>query len=144
MNNEALITNIDLDLSGVSARPPLLPKQTRKCRVGDAGAAKTQKGQNRMVIPLILEEPANDQQGNPVAVGFRVTHSFLLEESGGWTKQRAAEELLRCKMAIEGIDEKQAKSTPTDTAAWAGRFVLATFDIAKKGDNQDVRLEAIR
>lgn len=143
-DTETLVTNIDLDLSGVSARPPLLPEQTLKCRVGDSGVSLTKEKKRRMVIPLILEEPGKDTHGNPVAVGFRLTNSFLIDESGGWTKERGAEELLRCKMAIEGISEQEAKSTPTDTSKWAGRFVLAKISIDKKGENQNFRLEAVQ
>ena len=76
-------------------------------------------------------------------VGFRITHSFLVDESGGWSKERGAQELLRCKMAILGIDEDEAKSTPHNFDAWAGREVMAVTDV--KGENQNVsRLIAIR
>ena len=143
MSEETLIKNIDLDLSDVTAAPPLLPRQTRRCKVGECGVKKTDKGLRRCIIPLILEEPGQDTKGEVVQVGFRVTHSFLLDESGGWTKQRAAQELLRTKMAILNIDEATAKSTPHDFELWTGKEVEATFDV--KGDNQNVtRLNAVK
>lgn len=142
-NNDTLIKNVDLDLSDVSAAPPLIDKQTRRVKVGEAGMTKTDKGLRRVVVPLILEEPATDTTGKPVQVGFRVTHSFLLDESGGWTKERAAQELLRTKMAIMNIDEATAKSTPHDFDAWTGREVYATF--SAKGENQNVsRLNPVK
>jgi hypothetical protein len=143
MSDEVLVKNIDMDLSDVSAAPPLLDKQTLRVKVGEAGVKVTDKGLKRMVIPLILEEPGRDTKGEPVQVGFRVTHSFLLDESGGWTKKRAAEELLRSKMAILRIDESTAKSTPHNFEEWVGKEVLATFSV--KGENQNVsRLNAVK
>lgn len=140
MSNEALITNVDLDLTGVSAEPPKIDQQTKKCRVGECGVSLTKDKKRRVVVPLILEEPAVDVSGNPVAVGRRVTKSFLIDASGGWTAERGAEELLRCKMAIEGIDEQAAKASPrTDFSQWTGRFVMATFYVTKN-DQQDARL----
>lgn len=131
-----MLTSLDLDLSNTSAEPPVLPQQTRRCRVGDAGVKKTEKGARRCVIPLILEEPAVDKQGNSVAVGFRTTKSFLIDESGGWTKERGAEEFLRAKMAIMGVDEATAKTTPHDLATWPGREVNVTFLMNKKGEQE--------
>lgn len=143
MSEETLIKNIDLDLSDVTAAPPLLVRQTLRCKVGECGVKKTDKGLRRCIIPLILEEPGKDTKGQPVQVGFRVTHSFLLDESGGWTRERAAQELLRTKMAILAVDEQTAKTTPHDFDAWTNREVLATFDV--KGENQNVtRLNAVK
>ena len=143
MPDETLIKHLDLDVTGVSAAAPLLPRQTLRVRVGEAGLKQTEKGLRRVVIPLTLEEPGRDLKGNTVQVGFRITHSFLVDESGGWSKERGAQELLRCKMAILGIDEDEAKSTPHNFDAWAGREVMAVTDV--KGENQNVsRLIAIR
>lgn len=136
-NNEALIKNVDLDLEGVSAAPPLLDKQTLRCKVGECGVKKTDKGKRRMVIPLILEEPGKSTLGQDVQVGFRVTHSFLLDESGGWTEARAKQEFLRTKMAVLGVDEATAKSLPNDVESWTGKEVYAPFAVKRGNDGEE-------
>lgn len=138
MSDEALIKNIDMDLSDVSAAPPLIDKQTLKCKVGEAGVIRTDKGMRRCVLPLILEEPGVDTQGQPVQVGFRITHSFLLDESGGWTAARAKQEFLRTKMAVLGLDEAAAKAASNDLNEWVGKLVNATFEVRtdKEGNPQ--------
>lgn len=148
MSDETKITNIDLDLGNATLAAPLLPTQTLKCRVGECSVKKSAKDANmpgRLSIPLILEEPGVDQHGNPLAVGFTAYHGFLLGAHKGWTLERSQEEMLRAKVAIEGITEAQAKATPsTDLSAWTGKFVNATFSISKDGQNQNVRLSPCR
>lgn len=145
MQTEDLISNIDLDLSEASSTRPLLDNVTVKCRVGDSSISRTQTGLRRLVIPLITEEPSKDTSGKDVFPGFAVTHSFLLDEQGGWTKARAANELLVTKMAILNINEATAKATPTDATQWTGKFVLVTFVVGKDGTSQNVkRLSAVK
>lgn len=143
--SEELLSNIDIDLGDVSVTRPLLDKVTGRCRCGTPKVERTDKGLRRFTMPLILEEPLKDTTGKDVNVGFQVTHSFLLDESGGWTKQRAAEEFLRTKMACLGVDEATAKALPNDATQFEGKFVLATFKVAKDGTSQNVaRIAAVK
>lgn len=107
--SDEVLSNIDIDLSGVNIGQPVIDNQTPLCRTGEVKVVATNSGLKRLVIPLVLEEPVTATSGRELQPGFQTTVGFLIEPTGGLTKERIAEELKKFKAAV-------LKLSPTDPA----------------------------
>ncbi len=100
------IDNLDLDLTGVELTQPIIDSNGFVlCRTGEVSVELTGSKLRRLVVPLTLEEPAKSTSGRELTPGFRTTVGFLLDESGGWTKARAAEAAGKFKAAVLKLTE---------------------------------------
>lgn len=107
-----IMENIDIDLSSVSLSRPLLDNQVKQVRIGDAKVEKNDAGLRKLVLPLTLEEPATAEDGREVQPGFQITHSFLIDPTGGLTETRIAEELKHWKAAALATRDPKVMDGP--------------------------------
>lgn len=126
------IVNVDIDLTGVDISRPLLPRQTLRCRTGDVRAERRDENSPRqLVIPLTLEEPGKDTNGNEVGVGFAVTGRIQLDATGKLTQAMINERVARFQIAVTKAD----KPGRLVIEELSGREVMVTFDV--RVDKQD-------
>lgn len=97
--------NIDIDLTNVELEPPKFDNVTVRCLTGQVALDTKDPAKRRLVIPLVLQEPATSTMGKVVQPGFKTTVSILIDEVGGWTRERGAEELGRFKAAVLKLDK---------------------------------------
>lgn len=95
-----VLDNIDLDLTGVELTPPVIDNQVVLCTTGEVRVEKTGTDKRRLVIPLTIEEAVKSTSGKDLQPGYQTTVGFLIDESGGWTKERAKEALGKFKAAV--------------------------------------------
>lgn len=134
---ETNIDNTDIDLSGVSIARPLLPKQTLKCRTGEVKLEHHDKMGRQVIVPLTLEEPGKDTNGNTVNIGFVVIDRIGIDAKGNRTQQMIGEQLGRFSAAALNLHE--TTNLPpfklSDLSVYGNKLVLVTFDT--RADKQD-------
>lgn len=126
------LDNLDIDLSAVDLTRPIIDNQVVLCRTGDVKVEVNDRGQKRLVIPLMLEEPSVAVNGKPVNVGFQVTHSILVTPTGKLTQERINEELAKFQMAVLKLDKPTSFG---QTGQYSNQLVKAKF--ASRADRDD-------
>jgi len=144
IDTHSLLDASDIDLSATIVGMPVIDQQSPLCRTGEVTIEPLEgelraNGQpkRRMVIPLLLEEPATATSGQQLQPGFKTTVSFLMDQHKGWTQERANESLKAFLVGVTG-DKAIARVPALETLR--GQLVRPTF-IAQKNDptRQEVR-----
>lgn len=134
-----VVDNADIDLSNVDIGQPVIDNQTPLCRTGQVEVKATNSGHRRLVIPLVLEEPATSTTGKALNVGFTTTVGFLIDPKGGLTQERINEELAKFQVAVLKLD-KPTTFRMSDLSPYQGQLVRPKL-VAQKNDpsRQDVK-----
>jgi hypothetical protein len=123
--------NIDIDLTNVELEPPKFDNVTVRCLTGQLTVDAKDPAKKRLVIPLVLQEPATSTLGKVVQPGFKTTVSILMDEVGKWTAARGAEELGRFKAAVLKLDKVEGSFG--SLAPLRGQPVKVTFEVDRGG-----------
>ena len=131
-----VISNEDMDLTGVALRDPVIDKQWVRCRITDLYweqiDAKGGGKAKQLVIGLVTEEAATGNDGRPIAAGHRPPKvNIYATPTGGLTDEMIKKKVGRFQVAALGLAEP-TKFGPPDQ--YIGRPIKAYFEAESKGD----------
>lgn len=124
-----IISNTDLDLSSVEIGQPIIDNQLVLCRTGEV---KWDTEKDRLVIPLVLEEPATSTTGRELTIGFKTTLGINCKTSEKFPKERVLEELAKFQVAVLKLERPEKFGDP---GRYSGQLVKVRF--SKRDDKKD-------
>jgi len=126
------ISNVDLDLTGISVSRPLFDGVVVRCRIGEA-RIESEEGRSNLVIPLQFEAAATSTDGREVTPGFQHTDRINLVVSGNRTPQMVKETIARFQCAALGL--KEPKPGRFEASDVVGKLVDVRF--STRADRSD-------
>jgi hypothetical protein len=111
------IIDFGFDATEADIARPVMQNGVYDADVSFVRSEKTKNTQmQQLVMGFRLTQEAKDTNGKPINPGFTVIHRFLVEPTGGLTKQMIEDRLKRYQVGIAGPGR-------VSTANWVGKSV---------------------
>ncbi len=106
MDEEVVISNDDIDLSGIETGYPVFDNQHVNCIISALQTVKSD-GRTSKRILLTTEDPITSIGGVTKDAGFKLTDRIGLDVSGGRTQERINEDLAKFQTAALGLSRAE-------------------------------------
>lgn len=140
-NDNPVIDNSDLDLTGVALRDPIIDKQWVRSRITglrweQLTSNKTSDGKAvQLIIEAVTEEPATATDGRVVPVGHKSRINIFGTPTGGLTQDMINKRVGRFQVAALGLSEPVKFGSPEQ---YIGKLVKGYYEA--EADKKDASI----
>ena len=133
--NDSEIIDLGFDANEADLKYPILRNGTYLMKVKTVKSKTSEKGHKMIVVQFALAQPGvKDADGKDVAPGFVITQNYLVNPTGGLTKDMIERRFKQLHFATAGEGR-------VNTSAWVGKTLSAQVKLTEAKDGYDARNE---
>lgn len=129
-NQDSEIIDLGFDVNEADVKRPVLKGGTYAFTLARVWKDKTKAGAPQLAIMHRLTQPAQATDGKDISPGFTITQRYLMEPTGGLTKEMIENRFKQIHFAAAGEGK-------VNTGSWVGKTVMCRVNIREPHDGYD-------